>query len=48
MLRQILQGEDWHGVFYAAVRAMGWGWPLVFFVSWIVLGQYVVVCVHMQ
>lgn len=33
--------ENWQDPFYSAVRAVGWGWPIVFFVSWIIFGQFI-------
>lgn len=38
---QVLNLENWQDAFYGAVRAVGWGWPLVYFVSWIIFGQYI-------
>ncbi len=38
---QVLSGDNWHAVFYNAVNGIGWGWPVVYFVSWVLLGKYV-------
>ena len=39
---QVLAGEDWQRLLYEACdseRVGGWGWPLVFYLSWVVIGQ---------
>eukprot|EP00750_Incisomonas_marina_P030906 INCI7676.4.p1 GENE.INCI7676.4~~INCI7676.4.p1 ORF type:complete len:1636 (+),score=261.93 INCI7676.4:113-4909(+) len=38
---QVLNLENWQDAFYGTVHAVGWALPVVFFVSWIILGQYI-------
>ena len=41
MVMQVLNLENWQDAFYGTVHAVGWALPVVFFVSWIILGQYI-------
>lgn len=42
---QILSGEAWNEIMYIGVAAGGWG-TVVFFISWVIIGQYILLNVR--
>ena len=39
---QVLAGENWPALLFAGIRSVGWATAVPYYVSWVVIGQYVV------